>query len=171
MITDNKTFWKTVLSPFSVKNITQLNQLPQLKVTNLLIRMIALQIPSMISLAMLSKISPDTNSDPIINAVNKYTNHPTSIRKIIAEEQNDLFSFEFTPVQKKVYKEINLLNPSEAFPKDAIPPQFIKGYPELFAIQIENDFNVCVESCVFPTNQKHVDVTPVYKNGDRKWFP
>ena len=66
------------------------------------------------------------NSDPIINAVNKYTNHP-SIRKIIADEQNDSFSFEFTSVQK-VYKETNLLNTSKAFPKDATPPQFIKDY-------------------------------------------
>ena len=73
--------------------------------------MIALQIPSMISLAnavknlvIVNSISPDTNSDPIINVVSKYTNHP-SIGKIIAEEQNDSFSFEFTSVEK-VCKEI-----------------------------------------------------------------
>ena len=109
----------------------------------------------------------DFNSelDPITNAINKYTNHP-SIMKIIEEEQNDSFSFKFTSIQK-VYREITLLNPSKAYPKDAIPPRFIKDNPDLFAVKIENDFNVCVESCVFPTQQKHADVTPVYKKGDR----
>ena len=64
------------------------------------------------NLGIVNSISPETNSDPIINAVNKYTNHP-SIGKIIADEQNDSFSFEFTSVQK-VYKEINFLNPPKA---------------------------------------------------------
>ena len=165
-ISDNKTFWKTVKPLFSEKYHT--TESITLVESNQIIDKddcIADTFNDLFSNA----VKTDTNSDPIINAVNKYTNHP-SIRKIIAEEQNDSFSFEFTSVQK-VYKEINLLNPSKAFPKYVIPPQFIKDYPELFAVKIENDFNVCEESCVFPTNQKHADVTPVYKNGDRNQRP
>ena len=169
-ISDNKTFWKTVKPLFSEKYhatesiiLVERNQIID-KDDCIAETFNDFFSNAVKNLGIVNSISHDTNSDPIINAVNKYTNHP-SIRKIIADEQNDSSSFEFTSVQK-VYKEINLLNPSKAFPKDAIPPLFIKDSSELFAVKIENNFNVCVESCVFSTNQKHADVT-VYKKGDR----
>ena len=68
---------------------------------------------------------------------------------------------------ENLYNEILLLNPSKAFPKDSIPPNVIKHHCDIFALKLHIDFNISIDTGIFPTNLKLADITPVHKKGDR----
>ena len=173
LISDNKRFWRVVKPFFSEKSqksqsITLVENKQIIDNDNLISETFNNFFSNIVeNLDIVDNFSSNLNKDedPIVNAINKYENHP-SIKKIKENMPNESFSFQYTTINC-VYKEIRLLNPSKACPKEAIPPFLIQENCDLFAVKIEADFNITVDSCTFPSNQRNSGVTPVYKKGDR----
>ena len=79
----------------------------------------------------------------------------------------DTLCFEHTTYEN-LYNEILLLNPSKACPKDSIAPNVIKYHCDIFALKLQIDFNISIDTGIFPMNLKLADIIPVDKKGDRK---
>ena len=105
--------------------------------------------------------------DPIFRAIRKYENHP-GILKIneVASFEKEHFAFEPTNFESVVQDRF-ALNSSKAFPMDSIPTQILKENYNIFGFKIFVDFNVSVKSGTFPNNQKHADVSAIFKALDR----
>ena len=104
--------------------------------------------------------------DPILNAIKKYSEHPS--RKKIREHMNKNESFSFCHTRMEdIICEITSLDVSKATPKDSIPPKLIKENLDLLAQKLLVDFNVAIDTGLFPNNMKLADVSPVFKKGDR----
>ena len=63
--------------------------------------------------------------------------------------------------------EIMLLNSSKACPKDTTAPNTIKDNSDILTCKWLSDFNISIDSNIFPINLKNADITPVHKKGDR----
>ena len=61
------------------------------------------------------------------------------------------------------------VNISKACPKTTIPPKIIKENCDLFALKLHADYKSSIEKASFPNNLQLVDITPVYKKGDRTY--
>ena len=59
------------------------------------------------------------------------------------------------------------MNSLKSSPKDSIPSKIIKVNCDIFDEKLFTDFNLSVDSGLFPSNLKYVDITPVYKKGER----
>ena len=59
------------------------------------------------------------------------------------------------------------MNSLKSSPKDSIPFKIIKVNCDIFGEKLFTDFNLSVNSGLFPSNLKYADVTPVYKKGER----
>ena len=79
--------------------------------------------------------------------------------------KNESFSFSHTRIED-IICEITSLDVSKATPKDSIPPKLIKENLDLFAQKLFVDFNVAIDTGLFPNNMKLADVSPVFKKGD-----
>ena len=98
-------------------------------------------------------------------AIKKYSKHP-SILKINTAPGNiigEKFSFCHTTIDN-IYNEIKALNSLKSSPKDSIPSKVNCG---IFGEKLFTDFNLSVDSGLFPSNLQYADVTPVYKKGER----
>ena len=101
-------------------------------------------------------------TDPVLNAIKQYENHPSIVK--IKEVFRDGDTFCFKPILLyDVQTEIMLLNNSKACPKDTIPTNIIKDNCDIIACKLHSDFNKSINSSSFPDNLKNADVTPVYK--------
>ena len=101
-------------------------------------------------------------TDPIDQALIKYSNHP-SIRKIRSLVQNDsLFHFNNVSVQE-METEIGRLNPSKATTFKNIPPKVLKGSSDICAESLQIIFNDGIENCSFPDKLKSADVSSLHK--------
>ena len=104
--------------------------------------------------------------DPVLNAIEKYREHP-SIKKIV-EQVITRHSFSFSHVTVgDIINEIADLDETKATSKDYIPPKLIKENWDIFAQKLLIDFNSSVDYASFPNNLKFADVSPAYKKGDR----
>ena len=98
--------------------------------------------------------------DPIVDAINKYENHPSII--MIKNKNKTQFSFtvvEYDDILKKVKK----LNTSKATQQSNIPTKILKENDEFFARFFHENFNLCIDVDIFPSDLKIADVTPAYK--------
>ena len=80
--------------------------------------------------------------------------------------KNESFSFCHTRMED-IICEITSLDVSKATPKDSITPKLIKENLDLFAQKLFVDFNVAIDTGLFPNNMKLADVSPIFKKGDR----
>ena len=98
--------------------------------------------------------------DPIVDAINKYENHPSII--MIKNKNKTQFSFtmvEYDDILKKVKK----LNTSKASQQSDIPTKILRENDEFFARFFHENFNLCIDVDIFPSDLKIADVTPAYK--------
>lgn len=173
-VTDNRKFWKTVKPLFSEKKLS--NETITIVSNNVIYeddKIISEMFNNFFKEAT-KDLNIDKNCDmlnetweimdPILNAVGKYSNHPSILKIKEAYRNTDTFSFKHTSYEN-VYNEIGLINPSKACPKDTIPPNLIKDNCDIFALKMHIDFNESVDCGVFPMNLKLADITPVYKKG------
>ena len=170
-ITDNKQFWNTVKPFISNKN--------KAKVKITLIeddRIISkdeevaetlnnyfVTVTDSLGLTENSEIITSTEgaTDPIDQALIKYSNHP-SIRKIRSLVQNDsLFYFDVSIEEMKT--EIDRLNPSKATTFKNIPPKILKGSSDICAESLQIIFNDGIENYSFPDKLKSAGVSSLRK--------
>ena len=105
-------------------------------------------------------------TDPILEAINKYKDHP-SIKKINQVTSNiNSFPFSHT-TPKDIELEIESLNNRAACPNSNIPPKIIKENLDIFSMKLYKDFNQAIDETMFPQNCKCADITPVHKKDNK----
>ena len=116
------------------------------------------------------KISMENNFDtefvktenPVLNAVNKYKNHPSVI--MIKEKIKPIEKFSFFPVQyDDVLRKIRNIDPSKSSQQTDIPTKILNYNSEYFAGYFHENINFCFENSCLPSDLKFADVTPAYK--------
>ena len=116
------------------------------------------------------KISMENNFDtefvktenPVLNAVNKYKNHPSVI--MIKEKIKPIEKFSFFPVQyDDVLRKIRNIDPSKSSQQTDIPTKILNYKSEYFAGYFHENINFCFENSCLPSDLKFADVTPAYK--------
>ena len=77
--------------------------------------------------------------------------------------------FKFNSISKsEIEKEImNLLDSSKTCQDSDIPTRIFKPNLDIFTGALYSEFNKSLETSVFPPTMKLVNVTPVYKKGNR----
>ena len=105
--------------------------------------------------------STDGVTDPLDQALIKYSNQP-SIRKIRSLVQNDgLFHFNDVSIEE-METEIGRLNSSKATTFKNIPPKLLKGSSDICAESLQIIFNDGIENCSFPDKLKFADVSSLH---------
>ena len=102
--------------------------------------------------------------DPVLNAINKYDNHPSvvSIRNNVANDE----SFEFHPVNPTdVWNEIRQLDNLKKT-SGCISVDILKLISDLCHVEITKYFNKMLLTCEFPEPLKSVDVSSLYKSSE-----
>ena len=104
-------------------------------------------------------------TDPILNKIHRYNEHPSI--KAINTHYNSVDKFNFKEISKKEIKyEIENLDVSKSSSGD-IPIRFIKDYLPFYIESLQTSFNNAILSNTFPDPLKIVDVTAVFKKGDK----
>ena len=173
-VTDNKTFWKTIILFFTkrplkgetinliengktISNDSELYNIFNDFFSNIISE---LNIPKKCHCFM-----NDMDSDSVLSVLNAFENHP-SIKNIKSKKFNSTFSFEntYTDVVMKV---INNLNVAKSCQINDIPTKVIKINKDIFANFITDHFNYCIAYEEFPDELKHTDVIPVHKRNEK----
>ena len=161
-VTDNKTFWKTIIPFFTkrplkgekiyiiengktISNNSELCNIFNGFFSNIISE---LNIPKKYNCFM-----NDMDSDSVLSVLNAFENHP-SIKNIKSKKFNSTFSFEntYTDVVTKV---INNLNVAKSCQINDIPTKVIKMNKDIFATFITDHFNYCIAYGEFSDELKH----------------
>ena len=174
LVTDNKKFWKTVKPFFSDKSQSQ-NKIvltegeriisDDVEVAETMNEFFVTVTDSLgINENFIDENPTDEVTDPVENAVKKFSNHP-SILKIKGHYQN-AGPFVFQKVAPgTVDKEVKNLNPKKATTHKNIPPKILKSNSDVCVEPLTQIFNDCIENSTFPDELKCADVTSLPKNG------
>ena len=173
-VTDNKTFWKTIISFFTkrplkgekinlvengktISNDSELCNIFKGFFSNIISE---LSIPEKYHCFM-----NDIDSHSVLSVLNAFENHP-SIKNIKGKKFNSTFSFEntYTDVVMKV---MNNLNVAKSCQINDIPTKVIKTNKDIFANFITDHFNYCIAYGEFSDELKHADVIPVHKKNEK----
>ena len=107
-----------------------------------------------------------TNTDPLIQMIDKYKDHPSIVA--IRNKFKGELSFSFKTIEREeLYKEILNLDTTKACQEADIPTKVIKLNADLFADFLSSPFNNCIKTGEFPSRFKLADITPIYKKGTK----
>ena len=182
-VTDNKMFWKKVRLRFTYKIQTKskitliekkvlkengkVNEVEEIITDDKAIAEIFNEF--YVNIVPNLKISMENNFDiefiktenPVLNAVNKYKNHPSVI--MIKEKIKPIENFSFFPVQyDDVLRKIGNLDSSKSSQQTDIPTKILNYNSEYFAGYFDENINFCFENSCLPSDLKFADVTPAY---------
>ena len=105
--------------------------------------------------------------DPIDTILYRYKNHPSILK--IRENVTYTETFTFSQInESQIKKEILELNPKKSAGFDSIPPNIIKDSIAVLTSPLTNLFNTAVIECLFPSDLKYANVTPLHKKDDPK---
>ena len=172
-VTDNKTFWKTIIPLFTKRPLKseKINLFENGKniFNDTELCDIFNDFFSIISKLDITKkyqcFLNDMDSDSVLSVLNAFKNHP-SIKNIESKKFNSTFSFVITYTDV-VIKVINNLNVAKTCQANDIPTKVIKINKDIFANFITNQFNDCIAYRDFPDELKHADVIPVHKKNKK----
>ena len=167
-VTDNRTFWKTVVPLFSNKfsksekiNLTEENK--TFSNDNELWRVfnnIFSKTVDELKIPNFSNYKLDNTNDPLKEALKYFENHPS-----ITDIENKSFDANFTfrdTSSSEVIKLIKTLNVKKASQKSDIPTKIVKLNADFFGNFLHKNFNYCLKKGEFPYVLKHADVMPVH---------
>ena len=103
--------------------------------------------------------------DPVLKAIEKYKKHP-SIKAIAGISKNDNFILEKVSYEE-ILHEIKQLDTRKTCQDTDVPSFIIKMNSDIFADFFHEDFNDAIATSVFPQNLQNLNITPVFKKGDR----
>ena len=175
-INGNKTFWKTVKPFFSDKGnkdqkknilvengeIIRNDKINAISFNDYFINITRNLDIQEIEIEPLPLNTDIVCTDPIYTIMYNYKNHP-SIRNI-RENITYTDTFVFSQInESQIKKEIRELNPKKSAGFDSIPPNIIKDSVEVLASPLTNLFNTSVINCLFPSDLKYANVSPLHK--------
>ena len=103
----------------------------------------------------------------VLNAINKFKNHPSII--MIKRKNNPCGNFSFSSVKcDDILKKAKNLDTAKASQKSDIPTKILKANCEFFAQYFCENINYCICHSILPSNLKSADVTPIYKKKIKK---
>ncbi len=175
-ICDNKNFWKTVKPLFSGKCVTTdsiaLVENKEIvsddkEVATIFNNFFSGAVKSL-NLDYFEHFSFDCiyseSEDPILNAIEKYSKHPSIVK--IKQHYPPVSSFSFKPTNlQSVLKEVMNLDASKSSPLESLPARIIKDISDVICPKIVIDFNSSIATGIFPQHLKLADVIPVFKKG------
>ena len=174
LVTDNKKFWKNVKPLFSDK-LQSKNKIVLIEDETIIsnddevaetMNEFFVSVTDSLGIKENSGYENATEgiTDPIDEAVHKFSNHP-SILKIKNHYQN-AGSFHFQKVTPDALdKEVRDLNPKKATTHKNVPPKILKSNSDICVETLTQIFNDCIENSSFPDELKCADVTSLPKNG------
>ena len=104
--------------------------------------------------------------DPIFKSIEKYSKHPSILKIKEHYPQDKKFSFQPTTTED-VLNEVRHLDESKSSPLESIPARVLKDIVDVFVPKMVVDFNMAINTGVFPATSKEADVIPLFKKGDR----
>ena len=177
VIKNTKTFWKSVKPHFTNKGSDSkkiiLVEKDEITTDNAKIADIMndyfinitkeLNIPPPISNIKEQRV--DTGIDSIDMISHVYREHPSIIK--IRHKVDHTSKFSFIKIeQEQLEKEILVLNIKKAAGYDHISPKILKEAVNTVKAPLSNIFNTSLENCVFPSELKYFNVTPMFKKDD-----
>ena len=100
--------------------------------------------------------------DPVLNAISKYRYHSSIV--MINSKFEPESKFSFTTVQyEDVLRKTKNLNVSKASQQSDIPIKILIENSEYFSLYFHKNIHYCLERSLFPRDLKLADVAPVYK--------
>ena len=183
-ITDNKIFWKTV-KPFLTDKIKTKSRITLIEKTN--DGNLAESSEEIISddkdvaeifnnffVNIVPNLKIPTNhgfgtdflktDEPVLNAINKYKNHPSVVMIRDKSDPHSQFSFSVVPYSEVLKKTKNLnISKLKSTQQTDIPTKILKQNCAYFASYFHENINFCLEKSEFPSDLKLADVAPVYK--------
>ena len=174
MINDNKQFWKIMKTKFCINQkivLVEKNEIikdnkQNAEIMNSYFINVAknLNIPEFTT----EKIPENTIIecfDPIDCIIHEYSKHPSILE--INDTTTPLETFSFNKINEMHTRtEILALNTKKSTRHDSIPPKIIKGSVSILTIPLRDLFNVSLEKCLFPSDLKYADITPLFKKDD-----
>ena len=107
------------------------------------------------------------SEDPVINAIEKYSKHPSILKIKEHYPQTENFSFEPANIET-VYKLIENLDVSKSSSVESVPARVLKDSIDVVSPKIVIDFNTAISTGVFPQQLKLADVIPLFKKNERQ---
>ena len=100
--------------------------------------------------------------DPVLNVINKYRYHSSTVMINNKIEPESIFSFTTVPNEDVLRKTKNL-NVSKTSQQSDISIKILIENSEYFSPYFQKNIHYCLERSLFPRDLKLADVAPVYK--------
>ena len=105
-------------------------------------------------------------NDPLLKAIVRYRNHPSTVA--IKKFCNSKSHFSFKNVKKEeILKELNNLNINNTTQNTDIPTKIIKENSDIFGDFIFSNLNCCINTSSYPSLLKRADITPDHKKDSK----
>ena len=169
VVTDNRTFWKTV-KPLLSEKVTKHSKINLVeddkivscddqiakKFTEYFINIPILNMPS-----NGYKCPDSSEQDSILKILDKYKNHP-SIKLIKAKNNSQVFKFSQIGIEE-FKKSFQSLDPKKAAQNDDIKTNLLKKNVDFFVKHARDDINDSIRSSKFPNELTQADIAPAHK--------
>ena len=170
-ITDNRSFWRTVLRLFTqdppkVEKINLIDDGKTISDNEELCEIFNQFFSNVLSTLNTPKSFPiaSDNLDPIMSVIKSFDKHQSTV-KIKAEAPNSTFHFRKTSCNE-VEKIISNLNIKRSCQQEDILIK-IKLKKDLIAKFLAENFNSCTDKGEFPSELKHANIVPIHKKKDK----
>ena len=169
VVTDNRTFWKTV-KPLLSEKVTKhskINLVEDNKIISCDDQIAKTFSEYFINIPILNMPSngykcPDSpEQDPILKIFDKYKNHP-SIKLIKAKNNSQVFKFSQIDIEE-VKISFQSLDPKKATQRDDIKINLLKKNVDFFVKYTCDNINDSICSSKFPNELKQEDIVPAHK--------
>ena len=175
-ICDNKTFWKIVKPMLSKKiksneRITLIENDEIIKTEKGTAKVLNAFFSNIVQNLDIQQYNVDdliceNINDPLLKAIVRYRNHPSTVA--IKKFCNSKSHFSFKNVQKEeILKELNNLNINKATQNTDIPTKIIKENSDIFGDFIFSNFNCCINTSLYSSLLKRADITPAHKKDSK----
>ena len=172
-VTDNRTFWKTVVPLFTNKvsrgekiilTEVEIHISDDKKICKISNNFILNVVPD-VTIPDCCNYFPQGNTHSLSTIIGTFEKHP-SIFDIKKSRLDSVFWFRKT-TQEKLLKVIQYLNAKKICQTSETLTKIIKLNSDIFSNFIYNSFNYYTDKDEFPNDLKHADIVPIYKKSNK----
>ena len=174
LVTDNKTFWKTVRPLFSNKHIISRDIIliekeeiisNKKEVGNIMNDFFSKTVENLnIEGYHTEELCASNDTDLISNVISKFKEHPSIIK---IKEVMPPMKFSFSLTNKEEIKAIiSNLNGKKPTTFENIPAKILIQTNDICAPVLTDIYNISKVNCDFPNALKNADITPAHKKGE-----
>ena len=177
-ITENRTFWLTIKPNFTDKplkdeRITLVEGNKVIAEEEDVVKKFKDHFEKIVeTLKIDHPILSDLSDDPVLNAIESFSDHASVLKTKEARNSSDCFSINVVTIEV-ICKEIQALDASKAAQIDDIQTNYLKNSSNIFSRFFQAIFNNTIETSTFPEHLKYADVKPVfnkYFRADKKTY-